>query len=116
MKHIGGLIGGAGGMSRYGSLDIFAGAPRYHTGGEIGLRPNEVPIIAMKGEEMLTESDPRHRKNLGKGGSNSSYSQPKISIHNVLDAPSLAGAMEGAEGERMVMNHIRANRGEIKNL
>ena len=116
MKHSGGLIGGAGGMSRYGSLDIFAGAPRYHTGGEIGLRPNEVPIIAMKGEEMLTESDPRHRKNLGKGGSNSSNSQPKISIHNVLDAPSLAGAMEGAEGERMVMNHIRANRGEIKNL
>lgn len=116
MKHSGGLIGGAGGMSRYGSLDIFAGAPRYHTGGEIGLKPNEVPIIAMKGEEMLTEADPRHRKNLGKGRTLTANSEPRISIHNVLDAPSLAGAMEGAEGERMVMNHIRANRGEIKNL
>ncbi|MDD2005097.1 phage tail tape measure protein [Pseudomonas putida] len=116
MKHSGGLIGGAGGMSRYASMGLFAGAPRYHTGGEIGLKPNEVPIIALKGEEMLTESDPRHRKNLGKGGSSTSSSQPRISIHNVLDAPSLASAMEGAEGERMVMNHIRANRGEIKNL
>lgn len=116
MKHSGGLIGGASGMSRYASMSLFAGAPRYHTGGEIGLKPNEIPIIAMRGEEMLTESDPRHRKNLGKGRSSTANQQPRISIHNVLDAPSLASAMEGPEGERMVMNHIRANRGELKNL
>lgn len=116
MKHSGGLIGGAGGMSRYASMSLFAGAPRYRTGGEIGLKPNEIPIIAMKGEEMLTESDPRHRKNLGKGSSSTANQQPRITINNVLDAPSLASAMEGPEGERMVMNHIRSNRGEIKNL
>lgn len=116
MKHSGGLIGGAGGMSRYASMSLFAGAPRYHTGGEIGLKPNEIPIIAMKGEEMLTESDPRHRKNLGKGSSSTANQQPRITINNVLDAPSLASAMEGPDGERMVMNHIRSNRGEIKNL
>ena len=116
MKHSGGLIGGAGGMSRYASMSLFAGAPRYQTGGEIGLKPNEIPIIAMKGEEMLTESDPRHRKNLGKGSSSTANQQPRITINNVLDAPSLASAMEGPDGERMVMNHIRSNRGEIKNL
>lgn len=116
MKHSGGLVGGAGGMSRYAPMDIFAGAPRYHTGGEIGLKPNELPIIAMKGEEMLTESDPRHRKNLGKGRSSTASQEPRFTINNILDAPSLASAMEGAEGERMVMNHIRANRSEIKNL
>ncbi|UUC20554.1 phage tail tape measure protein [Pseudomonas asiatica] len=116
LKHGGGLIGGAGGMSRYASMSLFAGAPPYHTGGVIGLKPNEIPIIALKGEEMLTESDPRHRKNLGKGRSSPVSQEPRFTINNILDAPSLASAMEGAEGERMVMNHIRANRSEIKNL
>ena len=32
---------------------IFAGAPRYHVGGIAGLRPDEVPIIAQRGETIL---------------------------------------------------------------
>ncbi len=43
---------------------------KYHTGGIIGERPNlranEVPIIGLRGEEVLTETDPRHRNNIGR--------------------------------------------------
>ena len=31
----------------------FLGAPRFHQGGMIGLRPGEVPIIAERGERIL---------------------------------------------------------------
>lgn len=82
----------------------------------MGLKPNEVPIIAEKGEEMLTASDPRHRNNIGKGSKGESNPATNIGIYNVLDSQSLASSMEGKDGERMVMNHIRANRSEIKNM
>ncbi|MGH8598116.1 MAG: phage tail tape measure protein, partial [Gammaproteobacteria bacterium] len=45
----------------------FAGAPRYHNGGVLGLAPDEVPIIGRRGEEVLTVNDPRHRANGGGG-------------------------------------------------
>ncbi|MDD2038746.1 phage tail tape measure protein [Pseudomonas putida] len=115
VKHGGGGIGSSG-RSRSVPLSLFAGATSYSTGGQIGLKPGEVPIIAEQGEYMLTANDPYHPKNRHKLKSTAVDQSPRISIHNVLDAPSLASAMEGAEGERMVMNHIRANRGEIKNL
>ena len=43
----------------------FAGAPRLHDGGVLGLRSNEVPAILQRGEEVLTRGDPRHRANQG---------------------------------------------------
>ncbi len=49
----------------------FGSLPKYHTGGIVGLRPNEVPSILQKGEEVLTENDPRHRNNFGGFGSGS---------------------------------------------
>ena len=41
---------------------------RYHTGGISGLRPDEVPAVLQRGEEVLTANDPRHRDNGGAGG------------------------------------------------
>jgi uncharacterized protein (UPF0335 family) len=38
--------------------------PRYHTGGLAGLKPDEVPAVLLKNEEVLTRDDPRHRDNL----------------------------------------------------
>ncbi|MGA4453468.1 phage tail tape measure protein [Pseudomonas fortuita] len=117
VKHDGGLIGSGGGRSRPVHGWMFGGAMKYHTGGVIGLKPNEVPIIAEKGEEMLTETDPRHRNNMGKGsGSSSGGTQQRVTINNVIDAPSIASALEGSDGERVIMNHIRANRAEIKSM
>ncbi|MEO5376136.1 MAG: hypothetical protein H7840_18125, partial [Alphaproteobacteria bacterium] len=37
-------------------FSLFAAAPRYHGGGVVGLGPDEVPIIARKGERVLTEA------------------------------------------------------------
>ncbi|WP_104961354.1 hypothetical protein [Pseudomonas sp. XWY-1] len=82
----------------------------------MGLKPNEIPIIAEEGEEMLTKSDPRHRNNIGKGNKGSSEQSPRFTINNMIDSMSIAGVMEGSHGEAAIMNVIRANRNEIKNM
>ena len=48
----------------------FNGRHRFHTGGVAGLAPDEIPIIAQRGEEVLTRDDPRHRDNSGTAGGN----------------------------------------------
>jgi hypothetical protein len=76
--HSGGIVGQPP-ATRNVSMSMFAGAPRYHTGGIVGkaadkvgekLKHNEVPAILMGGpkgkrEEVLRADDPRHRDNLG---------------------------------------------------
>lgn len=54
--HTGGIAGIATGLSRRVSPSVFAGAPKFHTGGVVGggLLPSEVPIIAQKGEGIFT--------------------------------------------------------------
>ena len=64
--HDGGIAGSDGyGHGRSFSPALFAGAPRYHSGGVAGLRPNEVPAILEKGERVL----PAGSANGGTGGS-----------------------------------------------
>lgn len=62
--HSGGVVG-AGGPGRTVPAWAFVGAPRYHGGGIAGLRPDEMPAILRRGEEVLTQDDPRHRANGG---------------------------------------------------
>jgi hypothetical protein len=47
---------------------VGSNAMRYHTGGIAGLQPDEVPAILRRGEEVLTEDNPRHRDNANSGG------------------------------------------------
>ncbi|WP_395454091.1 hypothetical protein ACHMW5_07870 (plasmid) [Azospirillum melinis] len=49
--HTGGIVGETGRPGRMVSAGLFAGAPRFHTG---GLVAGEVPIIARKGEAVFT--------------------------------------------------------------
>lgn len=58
----GGGIAGSDGRMRRAPAGVFAGARRYHSGGLAG---DEVPAILRRGEEVLTERDPRHRNNAG---------------------------------------------------
>ena len=51
--HAGAIAGQLGGVRRLVPPAIFAEAQRYHGGGIAGLRPNEVPIIAERGETVL---------------------------------------------------------------
>lgn len=62
--HEGGIAGSATRMRRVPQL-AFAGAPRYHSG---GLVSGEVPAILKRGEEVLSQRDPRHRNNMSGGG------------------------------------------------
>lgn len=113
VKHSGGGIGDSG-RTRSVPWSFFNNAPKYHTGGIMGLKPNEIPIIAEKGEEMLTASDPRHRNNLGKGGSGNKEPQQNISIINTIDTSSFAHALESDAATKVIMNVVRANKNELR--
>ena len=106
MFHGGGLVG-APGPSRLMPELAFVGAPRYATGGLAGLRPNEMPAILHRGEEVLTAQDPRHRANGGASG---------VRIVNVID-PALAGDyLSSAAGERTILIVLRRNAGAVRQV
>ena len=54
--HAGGVVGGAA-PARMVPAMAFAGAPRMHSGGWAGLRPDEVPAILQKGERVLNRRE-----------------------------------------------------------
>lgn len=107
VAHTGGMIGSGIASRRVVHPSILTGAVRYHTGGVIGLKPNERPIIAEVGEEMLTEDDPRHRKNLGKSNG--------ITIINAVDgADAIEQGLATPSGQDAVVNHMRSNRAKYR--
>lgn len=63
VKHSGGMVESAG-ASRSVPMSLFAGAPRFHNGGM--LAPDEVPIIAQKGERVLNREETK-AYNSGRG-------------------------------------------------
>jgi hypothetical protein len=76
---------------------------KYHTGGIIGQRPdlkaNEVPMIGLRGEEVITEEDPRHRNNLSFSSNISTAPRaPNVIIHNNI-APGIATAEQDEAGQ-----------------
>jgi hypothetical protein len=54
--HTGGMVG-AGAPMRAVPVTAFAGAPRLHTSGWAGLRPDEVPAILQRGERVLNRRE-----------------------------------------------------------
>ncbi|WP_028031190.1 phage tail tape measure C-terminal domain-containing protein [Gemmobacter nectariphilus] len=54
--HSGGMVG-APGPGRMVPALAFAGAPRMHSGGWAGLRPDEVPAILQRGERVLSRRE-----------------------------------------------------------
>lgn len=54
--HAGGMVG-APGPGRMVPAMAFAGAPRIHSGGWAGLRPDEVPAILQRGERVLSRRE-----------------------------------------------------------
>lgn len=104
--HEGGMIGSASASgTQMVNPAIFANAQRHHTGGIMGLKSNEVPIIGLRGEEVLTEDDPRHAKN---GGGRGQASNTKVV--NVFDpADVLEAALQDVAGQRIIMNYMTRN-------
>lgn len=75
--HDGGVVGATSTRTAAFPTAMWSVAPRYHTGGIAGLKPNEVPAVLMAGEEVLTANDPRHKNN---GGTMATRSLGPVSI------------------------------------
>lgn len=118
VKHAGGMIGAAGGRSRAISPAWFSNAPRYHTGGFPGLANDEVPIIAQKGEEMLSKDSPRNLMNGGAAanGAGSDNSGKGVRFVLVDDRSRVHEAMQSPEGDQVIVQSIRKNASTIKQL
>lgn len=116
--HSGGVVGSVGGRSRSVSPSIFAGAPRYHNGTVVGLRPDEQAAILKKNEEVLTDKDPRNILNGGltpAGGAG--RDGLTLKVINAIDAGHMVQeGLKSRAGERAVMNFIGANVGEVKKM
>lgn len=107
-RHDGGLVGSGGGFKSV-PLAALAGAARYHTGGIAGLKPNEIPAILTRGEEVVTEGDPRHRRNGAGGGPMS------LKIVNAWDsADMLTQALMTDAGEKALLNFVSSRSGAFK--
>lgn len=109
--HTGG-IAGVGPANRTVSPLAFLAAPRYHGGGIVGtglgIRNGEVPSILKRGEEVLTENDPRHVRNGGK------QSGGNTRILNFVDKEELMRAvMNTPAGDKFVINAVMRNRGAL---
>lgn len=76
MAHTGGVIGADSLSSKAVSLDVFANAPRYHTGGLVG---NEIPIIAQRGETVFTKGQ---MEALGTELNSKPAVNVRINVHN----------------------------------
>jgi hypothetical protein len=72
--HTGGVVGGRTGGSRFIHPAYFEQAPRMHSGGIVGLRPNERPIIAEVGEVVTPKGGMRG------GGVSISIGSPQIVV------------------------------------
>ena len=93
--HEGGSVGG-GGQRRAVHPALFAGAPRFHNGVNLGLAADEVPAILQRGERVLSRS-----QNKAYGGGNE---RPMVVNFNVKDAQSMrqSRAQMAADAARIV--------------
>lgn len=112
VKHSGGVVGQGGTVRRVNPM-LFAGAPRYHSGGVVGLKPDERPAILQTGEEVLARNDPRNVMN---GGGGQGSQGQGVRVVNVLDPSLVSGYLESAAGERAVLNVIGKNPGQVRQL
>lgn len=105
MFHTGGHVG-SGGQGRSVAASVFNNARRMHTGGVVGLKPNELPIIAEKGEQVLTRQQQTQR---GTG-----QQAQHIQVINGIDHEDIVRKGLGAPSNtRVILNMIRANKGAV---
>lgn len=116
--HDGGIVGGRGASRQTRTnMGSWIGAPKFHGGGGLGLRPDEYKAVLKRGEEVLTESDPRHIRNIGNdngggdGGNPQSFKQVLL-----LDPAAVPNAMQSRAGTKSILTVIRQNAETIKQV
>lgn len=112
--HTGGMVGGRS-ASRTAPVEWWSNATRFHSGGVIGLGPDERAIIAKTNEEVLTDTDPRHRFNLGKGVAPAAPANIKV-VNTIDPGEFMSAGLSSRVGEQAFLNMISANRTALKQL
>lgn len=111
VKHSGGMAGA--GMRRMipaaMAAALFAGAPRFHSGGIAGLNPGEVPAILQTGERVLNRQETAAYQTGDRPA-------PGYRIVNVFDPSFVPDQMDSAAGEKVILNVIGRNPGRIKQI
>jgi tape measure domain-containing protein len=111
LAHTGGVVGsktaGSGNPTRRVNPGVFASAGRFHNGGLPGLKNNEVATILKKGEEVVTEDDPRHIMNgagfAGAGGGKGT----SMKIVNAFDPVEVMDAsLSDSRGQEVFINTV----------
>lgn len=120
-SHNGGIVGdksSGSGFQNRGTVPAswFAGARRYHSGGFPGLRPDEVPTILQKGEQVLSKDDPDNALNGGRGMTGGGSAPDAYRFVLVDDRASVPEAMNSSEGEKVIMQFLRRNRASVKSI
>ncbi len=91
IMHDGGVVG-SGGPKRAVPALAFAGAERFHDGGWPGLRPNEVPVIAERGERIWS------RREVAQGMANSRQAGGAVDVRIMMDNGNLVPVIERVSG------------------
>ena len=103
--HTGGMAGSSSRRIHVSPL-LFGAAPRYHSGGIAGLKPDEVPAILQTGERVLSRRQTAmYDATIAAGSSAGRVTTPIVAIGD--DA--VANALAGAAGEDVVLTHVRNN-------
>ncbi|MBY3231882.1 tape measure protein [Rhizobium laguerreae] len=106
--HTGGIIGSSALSPKMAHAAMFAGAPKFHTGGIVdSLLPSEVPIIAKKGEGVFT---PEQMDAMG------GFSQSQsIVISSPITVQGSAGSPEQNQdlAKKMAREYERSMRGVV---
>lgn len=115
--HTGGVVGSSNNIGanprRMVSPTVFAGAQRFHEGGLPGLKQGEVAAILKKGEEVVTEDDPRHVANGGGGAAGAG--NVNVTAVNVFDREEVAGEVMKAQATgTMLLNFFGRNSTAIR--
>lgn len=113
VQHAGGTVGAVGGRRRNVPESYFAGAPRFHDGGLPGLSANEVPIIAEKGEQILSKDDPDNILNAANRPVAESAGSRFVLVDDRSRVPE---AMQSPEGDKVFVEYLRKNAATVRQL
>lgn len=111
VKHEGGSVGGEA-PSRSLPAAVFGGAQRYHTGGLIGA--NEVPIIAERGETVLTKDQASDIKARLSGTTAQAGGRGDIHIMNVSNPQDIDARI--ASNPEIVLNVLASHQPTVRKI
>jgi tape measure domain-containing protein len=110
--HSGGVVGSVPGNRSIPAM-AFLGAPRLHSGGALGLRPDEVPTILQKGEGVLSR---QMMKNMAAAERSGGEGGGGTRVVLVDDRGNIGDYMSSAEGEKVLVQTIRRNASTLRQV